>query len=105
MSEHAPETLDDEDDEILEDEANSSLNSNSNNNNNIVHKDKFLPTRFERIGEMSCLFFSFYREGKYPFCNVGPSRGPMVFMLVFAGFVAGYLYVLIQMFAESYPRG
>ena len=102
MSEHLPETPDDEDDEMNEDDHSSSLNSNINIT---AHKEKFLPTRFERIGEMSCLFLSFYREGKYPFCNVGPSRGPMVFMLVFAGFVTGYLYVLIQMFAESYPRG
>lgn len=94
MSEHVPETQDDENEEI-EDEQDENLNPSLSNNNSIIHKEKFLPTRFERIGEMSCLFFSFYREGKYPFCNVGPSRGPMVFMLLFAGFVTGYLYVLL----------
>jgi hypothetical protein len=96
MAEFETETLDDEDDEILEDDdQDEHQNDSGSGGGGIVHKDKFLPTRFERVGEMSCLFFSFYREGKYPFCNVGPSRGPMVFMLIFAGFVAGYLYVLI----------
>ena len=30
---------------------------------------------------------------------MGPSKGPMTFLIIFAGFCFGYLVVLIQMFA------
>ena len=39
---------------------------------------KKLGTRIERIGEMTCLFLSSYKNGKFPICNIGPSIIPMI---------------------------
>jgi hypothetical protein len=55
-------------------------------------------TRCQKIGEVNCLFVSWYKDGKFPLINVGPSKGPMVFLNLFALFCMGYLLVLVQMF-------
>ena len=56
------------------------------------------PTRFQKIGEMTCLFLSWYQNGKFPICNFGPSRAGCCFMLFFAVFVFGYFVFMIETF-------
>ena len=78
----------------------SSQSTNDGENAAAVTKTPFeFGTRFERIGEMNCLFLSCYQNGKFPICNIGPSRGPMVFLIIFAGFCFGYCVVLVKAFA------
>ena len=54
--------------------------------------------RWQRIGEVSCLFVSWYKDGRFPLINIGPSRGPMVFLLLFSAFCLGYMVVLVNSF-------
>lgn len=61
-------------------------------------------TRWQRIGEVSCLFFSWYKDGRFPLINIGPSRGPMVFLLLFSAFCLGYMIVLINSFFHKSPK-
>ena len=56
---------------------------------------KRYPTRCQKIGEVNCLFVDWYKDGKIPIINVGPSKGPMVFLILFAGFCLGYLLFMI----------
>ena len=41
-------------------------------------------SRTRKIGNITCHFKNWYRDGKYPYWNIGPSYGPMVFMIIFA---------------------
>ena len=55
---------------------------------------KTYPTRSQMIGEVECFYLSFYKNGKYPICNIGPSRCAMCGMLTFATFCFGFLVLL-----------
>ena len=63
-------------------------------------KDRRMRSRCQKIGEINCLFLSSYKDGRIPFMNVGPSKGPMVFMIFFALFCLGYLVNMIMMFQK-----
>ena len=64
------------------------------------HKKQKMRTRCQRIGEVNCLFISYYKDGRLPFTNVGPSKGPMTFMILFALFCLGYLVNMLLRIQE-----
>lgn len=54
-----------------------------------------------KIGEVDCLFVSWYKNGRFPLLSVGPSKGPMVFLILFAGFCLGYLLLMMSTFSNN----
>ena len=33
---------------------------------------KLYPTRFQKVGNLNCIFLGFYCGGKFPICSIGP---------------------------------
>ena len=69
---------------------------------------KTYPTRIQKIGEMKCIFFSFYKSGSIPFCGIGPSWcfTLLLFFLVmltilYVGFMCSILYQFSHSLAEK----
>ena len=58
------------------------------------------PTRHQKIGEIHCIFFSSYKQGRRPLLTVGPSILPLLFMLCFTCFAIWYLCFLIEAFYQ-----
>ena len=64
--------------------------------NDTEETTKTYPTRITKIGEITCYFFSRYRNGKYPYWNIGPSRFFMYGMILFALFISCFFIITIQ---------
>ena len=45
--------------------------------------EKKYPTRCQKVGEIRCLFLSFYKNGRYPFISAGPSFCPCLCLFIF----------------------
>ena len=58
-------------------------------------------TWIENISGMTCFFVGCYKNGKFPICNIGPSKLPMLCNLVFCAFVLAYFLFMVNMFAKN----
>jgi len=64
------------------------------------------PTRFQKVGEMYCLFISCYKKGTFPILGIGPNWHASILILIFAaicGFIMGYLPAMILRSKEKEP--
>jgi hypothetical protein len=52
---------------------------------------------------MACLFLSFWKDGKFPLCSIGPSWPFTIGLLIFASICLGYLVFMIYMMQD--PTG
>ena len=56
----------------------------------VVHAEKKYPTRIQKVGEIQCLFLSFYKNGRYPFLSAGPSFCPCTCLFAFGCIVFSF---------------
>ena len=59
------------------------------------------PSRCQKIGETNCLFFRWYRHGKFPLITYGPSVGPSIFLILFGLFCTGYLIFMASIYSPK----
>ena len=59
------------------------------------------PSRFQKVGELRCLFLSCFRKGRFPICSIGPSWPFTMGLLMFALFCLGYLLFMVSLIYET----
>ena len=47
---------------------------------------------------MECIFLNFYKNGKFPIANIGPSKVGMIFMVLLASLIISYFIFIIQFY-------
>lgn len=68
------------------------------------NEDAF-PTRYQMVGNMHCLFVSWYKQGAFPLMSVGPSWKFLFILWIFVMIMCLYMYFLIEMVYETYMIG
>ena len=56
------------------------------------------PTRCQKIGEIDCFFLQSYKNGKVPLLNIGPSKCPCLFLIIFGMFCLFYMLYMVHLF-------
>ena len=63
------------------------------------------PSRIQKVGEMWCLFLSFYRRGTFPICSIGPSWPFTIILCFFATFCLVFLGFMMSVLWKSEKPG
>ena len=63
---------------------------------------KTYPTRYMLIGQIHCLFLSFYYKGKSPFLTLGPSWPFTSVLIVLGLLILFYFYIMMSMATKAY---
>ena len=56
---------------------------------------------FRYVGNILCLFVSWYKEGKMPIFNLGPSFCPCILMMCLATFILAFFTISVTFFCNE----